>query len=57
MHAPNCHAGIGFSGYTPQVRRIAAERGRYAEQTVIRRGVLMDYRERLACPAMPGRIS
>jgi len=28
VHAPDCCAGFGFSGYAPQVRRAAAERGR-----------------------------
>jgi hypothetical protein len=28
VHAPDCSAGFGFSGYAPQVRRAAAERGR-----------------------------
>ena len=28
MHAPKWCAGVGFSGYAPQVRRIAAEQGR-----------------------------
>jgi len=28
VHAPDCSEGVGFSGYAPQVRRIAAERGR-----------------------------
>ena len=35
VHAPNCGAGVGFSGYAPKVRRAAAERGRWA--TSIRR--------------------
>jgi hypothetical protein len=30
VHAPDCRAGVRFSGYAPQVRRAAAERGRYA---------------------------
>ena len=28
VHAPDWLAGIGVSGYAPQVRRAAAERGR-----------------------------
>ena len=28
VHAPDCRAGVEFSGYAPQVRRAAAERGR-----------------------------
>jgi hypothetical protein len=28
VHAPHYSAGFGFSGYAPQVRRAAAERGR-----------------------------
>ncbi len=28
VHAPNCVAGIGFSGSAPQERRVAAERDR-----------------------------
>jgi hypothetical protein len=28
VHAPDCFAGIASSGYAPQVRRAAAERGR-----------------------------
>ena len=30
VHAPDCLAGVGLSGYAPQMRRAAAERGRYA---------------------------
>jgi len=28
VHAPHCLVGFGLSGYAPQVRRAAAERGR-----------------------------
>jgi hypothetical protein len=28
VHAPDCLAGVGFSGYAPHERRAAAERGR-----------------------------
>ena len=28
VHAPDCLADVGVSGYAPQVRRAAAERGR-----------------------------
>jgi hypothetical protein len=30
VHAPNCFAGVWPNGYAPQVRRAAAERGRWA---------------------------
>jgi hypothetical protein len=29
VHAPDCSAGVGFSGYAPHEWRAAAERGRY----------------------------